>query len=202
MTARGPRCLAKRHRSELRCQLPAGWGTPHPGHGRCKLHGGSAPSGRVAGLTAQAAAELERLEVAPVVNPLAELARLAGKARQWEALLSARVAELADLTPEGGEQVHALIPLWERALDRCGSFCAVLARLDIDQRVVDIQVASAKIVAGMIEAMMNRIFDRAGFNYQPDAVRRIIVEEIEALPFESVTIPGITAADVAEDDAP
>src|SRR5690606_39090034 len=25
------------------CQLPAGWGTDHPGSGRCKLHGGASP---------------------------------------------------------------------------------------------------------------------------------------------------------------
>jgi hypothetical protein len=27
------------------CTRPAGWGTPHPGEGRCKLHGGSTPTG-------------------------------------------------------------------------------------------------------------------------------------------------------------
>lgn len=26
-----------------RCRRPAGWGTEHPGWGRCKLHGGSTP---------------------------------------------------------------------------------------------------------------------------------------------------------------
>lgn len=28
------------------CQRPAGWGTNHPGEGRCKLHGGASPRGR------------------------------------------------------------------------------------------------------------------------------------------------------------
>lgn len=31
------------------CTRPPGWGTDHPGTGRCKLHGGSAPSSRIAG---------------------------------------------------------------------------------------------------------------------------------------------------------
>jgi len=26
------------------CGQAAGWGTPHPGTGRCKLHGGAAPN--------------------------------------------------------------------------------------------------------------------------------------------------------------
>lgn len=28
------------------CKRPAGWGTDHPGFGRCKLHGGSSPNGK------------------------------------------------------------------------------------------------------------------------------------------------------------
>lgn len=31
-----------------RCGRPRGWGTDHPGSGRCKFHGGSSPSGRKA----------------------------------------------------------------------------------------------------------------------------------------------------------
>ena len=37
------KCGAKKHRSPKTCDLPAGWGTDHPGTGRCKLHGGNNP---------------------------------------------------------------------------------------------------------------------------------------------------------------
>lgn len=33
----------KKNRAGNPCARPAGWGTPHPGHGPCKLHGGSTP---------------------------------------------------------------------------------------------------------------------------------------------------------------
>jgi len=33
----------KKNRQGLPCARPAGWGTPHPGSGPCKLHGGSTP---------------------------------------------------------------------------------------------------------------------------------------------------------------
>lgn len=33
-------CGAKGKQSGLPCRRPAGWGTSHPGNGRCKLHGG------------------------------------------------------------------------------------------------------------------------------------------------------------------
>jgi hypothetical protein len=39
----GPLCGAAK-RSGGTCGKPAGWGTGHPGVGRCKLHGGTSPS--------------------------------------------------------------------------------------------------------------------------------------------------------------
>ncbi|MEA3401317.1 MAG: HGGxSTG domain-containing protein [Armatimonadota bacterium] len=38
-------CGAKTRRGTP-CKQPAGWGTDHPGEGRCKLHGGASPRGR------------------------------------------------------------------------------------------------------------------------------------------------------------
>src|SRR5690242_14754665 len=40
----GQRCGGPRRQAEGTCAQAAGWGTPHPGIGRCKLHGGSTPS--------------------------------------------------------------------------------------------------------------------------------------------------------------
>lgn len=152
MTKRqGPKCGGKLHRRDGTCTQPAGWGTDHVGHGRCKLHGGCSPSGRAAGLTARALAELDRLDVEPVGNPLEQLVRLAGRARKWEEILSAQMAELTSLTYQtdgGAEQLRAIVPLWERSLDRCAQFCAVMAKLGIDQRIIDIQVAVARQTGG------------------------------------------------------
>ena len=47
-------CGGKKKQSEGTCTQPAGWGTPHPGTGRCKLHGGCAPSSVAAGMEAMA----------------------------------------------------------------------------------------------------------------------------------------------------
>lgn len=40
-----PACGAKTRRMTA-CRRPAGWGTGHPGDGRCKLHGGSSTGAR------------------------------------------------------------------------------------------------------------------------------------------------------------
>jgi hypothetical protein len=47
-------CGARLRKRDGTCTRPAGWGTGHPGAGRCKLHGGCAPSGRKAGMEALA----------------------------------------------------------------------------------------------------------------------------------------------------
>jgi len=38
-----PICGAKTKKDGTPCQRPAGWGTDHPGVGKCKLHGGASP---------------------------------------------------------------------------------------------------------------------------------------------------------------
>jgi hypothetical protein len=43
------RCGAKRGKGRGPCRAPAGAGTDHLGHGRCKWHGGASPGGRKAG---------------------------------------------------------------------------------------------------------------------------------------------------------
>ena len=36
-------CGSRRHKRPGTCTQPAGWGTPYPGFGRCKIHGGLTP---------------------------------------------------------------------------------------------------------------------------------------------------------------
>jgi len=43
-----PTCGANAKQSKKPCKRPAGWGTDHPGEGRCKLHGGSSTGPKTA----------------------------------------------------------------------------------------------------------------------------------------------------------
>ena len=63
-----PTCGARARQSGQPCKRPAGWGTDHPGSGRCKLHGGltPAPTGRYASVERPRIRELmERFESDP-----------------------------------------------------------------------------------------------------------------------------------------
>jgi hypothetical protein len=143
-------CAArKRQEPHDACKRPAGWGTDHPGVGCCKYHGGASPSGKKAAATVKAEREVRALaaqylaDAPAVVNPLERLLGLAGETDAWLAAARTRVGQLLDedaLTTwsETGEDVKALVKVYERALDRTHSMLASLAKLDIEKRLTAI----------------------------------------------------------------
>lgn len=59
--AKLPLCGAKHNKRPGTCKRPAGWGTDHPGEGRCKLHGGGAQKPSPAYLEVNASPRLREL---------------------------------------------------------------------------------------------------------------------------------------------
>jgi hypothetical protein len=157
---KGPFCGGKLHNREGACTQAAGWGTTHPGFGHCKLHGGNAPSGRIAGAEQQARAELARLNVPPVENPLAELAKIAGQVVAWKDMLAEKVNALSSLryeTEVGGEQLRAEVALWERALDRCEKFLSAMARMNIEERMARVTEKQTAMVQEALFAALGEM---------------------------------------------
>lgn len=153
----GPRCGAKLRQGDGMCRKEAGWGTDHLGAGSCRLHGGSTPSvtkGAQKELVERdAAAILARLDVAPVTDPLTELAKLAGQVVAWRDILADKVNQLTTIRYEaaaGGEQLRAEVALFERAMDRCISVLGTIGRLKIDERLVVIEQQRVDLVANAI----------------------------------------------------
>lgn len=139
----------KRQEPHDACKRPAGWGTDHVGVGSCRYHGGASPSGKKAAATVKAEREVQALAAqllataAPVVNPLERLLALAGETDAWLTAARVRVGGLLDadtLTTwgESGEDVKALVKVYERALDRTASQLAAIAKLDIEKRLTAI----------------------------------------------------------------
>ena len=158
-TRKGPFCGANRRNGKGSCRLPAGDGTSHEGTGHCSWHGGASSSGTMAALSKQAAAELARLDVPPVTDPLTELARLAGQAVAWKDTMAAKVNELTSLRYEsatGGEQLRAEIALWERSLDRCISTLGAMARLNIEDRLAGVREATARMLEEALTAALQK----------------------------------------------
>lgn len=168
-------CGARKRQGDGHCRRPAGWGTDHPGEGQCKLHGGST-HGRTAAAhirqaEREAAAELARLDVAPVADPLTELAKLAGQVLAWRDSMADQVNHLTTLGYENdktGEQLRTDVALFERAMDRCISVLGTMARLKIDERLVNIEKARVDFVADALAATLTEL------ELDPDARQRAI----------------------------
>lgn len=154
-------CGARRLRTGLPCTQRSGWGTPHPGIGRCKNHGGSTP-------TQIKAAEIERVEretrlqfgklveIRPVDNPLEVYRGFAGRVMAWLETLDAVVTDLKDMRyrARSGEQLRAEVAVFERAMDRANTVLATYARLGIDDRLAGIEEAKAAMVIAAIDAAL------------------------------------------------
>jgi hypothetical protein len=142
------------------CGLRAGWGTDHPGTGRCRLHGGNTPGQRVKAVREIAEREvravLAELDVQPVEDPLTALAELAGQAVAWQKAIADIVNRLGgDVRYEGragAEQLRAEVGLYERAMDRTNTVLSTIARLDIDGRLARIEEAKAQVLMDAVQA--------------------------------------------------
>jgi hypothetical protein len=150
-------CGANKRQSEGTCTRPAGWGTPHPGYGPCKLHGGSSRS--VDGLVVeQQARELFGViapEIKPVDNPLEAYAALAGRVLAWMQLMDLKLGELSGLGYEHegvGEQIQHTVQLYTQAMRDANTVLGTYARLRIDERLAAITEAKRQMLMNAIDA--------------------------------------------------
>ena len=121
------------------------------GADKCRMHLGKRTA--VVKLEQQARAELARLNLPPVEDPLSALSAVTAEVLAWKDQMAGLVNDLTSVRYEaesehgsGGEQLRAEVALWERALDRCERFLASMARLDIDNRLAKITEARAAVI--------------------------------------------------------
>lgn len=181
-------CNALKKRGGGICTLPAGWGTPHQGFDRCKLHGGTTPAGmkhaaklQAAALAAEADARLagdgRALEL--VVDPFDAVLRMLYKAAGWEAFCTRKVVELEESTllvdhervtqTTGGDGSTRVERTNERALhiwiveqQRARAEVARLAKIAIDAGVAERYVRVAEHTADLIARFIDGVFDDLG----------------------------------------
>lgn len=161
------KCGAKTRQegSKEYCTLAAGWGTPHPGIGHCRLHGGNTKNQKVRAektrVEREVTAVLAQLDVSPVDNPLTALSQLAGQVLAWQKAVSTLVNRLGDEVryegTTGAEQLRAEIALYERAMDRANTVLAAIARLDIDARLARIEEEKARVLMEAVQAGLEAI---------------------------------------------
>lgn len=126
----------------------------------CRVHGGRAPQVRAAAARNLAEAALtsaltKRLrDATPVNDPLGELRRLAGEAVLWKDKLSEKVDELSSYeytAAFGDEKVKATVAIFTSAMRSCHELLRDMARLNIDERQLKIDEATAMAVIRAID---------------------------------------------------
>lgn len=174
-------CGATRRRTDdIECRRPAGWGTSHPGVGRCKLHGGATPTHVNASQIATAREHAVLYGVPRQVHPLdglmEEYWRTAGLVDVYEAMCVAllprdvvwgvqSVEESAPDGSDGGESmtpaerkiksgvgVNLWVKLFNEERERFAKLGEAILRLDIDSRKVEY---TASQVAALVAVLLS-----------------------------------------------
>src|SRR4051794_34014182 len=93
-------CGAQTRQTGLPCGRGAGWGTDHPGHGRCKLHGGRSPSGVKAAARQAACASAASMSEHAIEVEVSPSDALLYTVRRAAGLSSYYRGRLADIDPD------------------------------------------------------------------------------------------------------
>lgn len=174
----GAQCGAKK-RGGGKCSLAPGWGTNHPGTGRCKLHGGAVPNH----VKAAASEEYRKLLGNPIeINPLDALLWMikirAGEVK-W---LTDRMAELdeKDWTEDTlvGKQFHLYARERQHGMSDVARFSQMAISLGIAERHVKLMETYAELIASFIQGMLRDFMpflNDEGKAAAPAIVRRHLV---------------------------
>lgn len=164
------RCGAKLRRKSAKCQHEAGWGTDHPGYGRCKLHGGASPSGNAAAARLEAQQFMDAGESLRQVEPIDAMLYTVQRGSAIAVYCRRRVATLE----EGDRVKDGDVNLWARleleALDRLARY----AKMALDAGVAERRVQMAERLGGMLAAAAEDALAVLG-DVVTDAMRRKFV---------------------------
>jgi hypothetical protein len=168
-------CGANKRQGEGTCHRPAGWGTDHPGAGRCKLHGGSTPDHKKAAKVELARRAVDTYglprEVTPDVALLEEVHRTAGHVA-WLAEVVAKIehddlvwgkTEEAEKTAtefSGVDTTYKAVPnIWLTLYQQERKHLAAVAKAAIDAGIAERQVRIAEQQGQMLAKVINRVLD-------------------------------------------
>jgi len=155
-------CGAQRHDGEF-CAQRAGWGTEHPGTGRCRWHGGQLRSG----LAAAAREEMRGMATPSNVSPGQALGGVLRLAAGQLVYASTQVARLRDddlferaYSPAGG--VFKLVPhhwlkLQRDVMNDVARYAKLAADAGVAEREQQLAESQTEIVADLLEKVVGSL---------------------------------------------
>ena len=174
-------CDAKKRQGEGHCERPAGWGTSHPGYGRCKLHGGSTQTGTVAAQKAEAAAEAKKLGLTVATTPTAALSDALNRAYADVLVTGAKAASLDETgwkqhDRQGFEKPSVWVQLYWAALDRYAHLADRCTALGIEAAAVSVVQAHGQEVIELIRLVVRSLAPEAEETQVVEAVQGAVVQ--------------------------
>lgn len=174
----GSTCGAKK-RHGGHCNMLAGWGTPHPGVGRCKFHGGSSPTH----VKSAATGELRTLLGVPIeINPLDALL-MCIRIRAGEVVWLG--AEIEKLTKEEwvedtmvGKQFHLYARERQHAMNDLARYSQMAISLGIAERAVKLAETYGELIANYTKGILDELWPHMtpeGREQAPQIVRRHLI---------------------------
>jgi hypothetical protein len=188
-----PKCGAKKRQGEGCCRRPAGWGTDHPGTGKCKLHGGATRSSRVAAIEEQARQAVITYglprDIAPTDALLEEVRYSAGHVawlREQVAVLEARslvwgVTEEAEknATEFAGTDTtrSAAMNMWLDLYHKERRYLLDVTKAVIAAGVEERRVKLAEAQGSLLNDVIRRILARLSLSPEQSALLPLVVPE-------------------------
>lgn len=133
------------------CEQLAGWGTDHPGWGRCKMHMGATPAVAKNAARQQLASIVrlaDRRDVSPETVLLEEVARGAGAVAYFDAL----VAQLDDPTTP---RADLLISAWNEQRKLLAAVSTAIVKAGLREREVRVMEMQARMMADVFLSMIS-----------------------------------------------
>lgn len=155
---------------------------PTRGTSVCRSHGAGAPQVIAAG-----AARVEELrqrtvlakyDPTPVDDPLTALAELAGKARAWLDNAEHHVGKLEEMdtwSESAGEQVKAIITVFERSMETTRKVLVDMAKLDLENRIAAVLTSRAESVKQLVDLLVEFVTEDRQAEARNAAVRHLRV---------------------------
>ena len=161
-----------------KCKLPAGFGTKHPGRGKCRYHGGNSPAHN-----AKAAREQAVFMGAPVdINPLDAIIwciKITAGEIEW---LSNQIADLTDRKDDWyeyavvGKQMNVLVRYRAEAQDRLVNYGKTAISLGLAERAVKLAEQFGSTIARLLTGVAEDLeLSAAQRKKWPDVVRKNLV---------------------------
>jgi hypothetical protein len=182
-------CGAKKATGSGVCTLNKGYGTVHPGSGRCKWHGGNTATGRTA--AAKEAGQnlvkyVDPIGIEPTEALLQELARTAGHVAYLDQQIAGWKLNTAEEIPPHQEQ-------WMRVHMVERAHMTKVAKTALDAGVAERQIRLAEQQGMVLASAIEDILNRLALTPAQSALIPIVVPEV--LRGMTLAIEGEVVAD-------